>query len=156
MCAKQALERFGAGSFALRRIGADAEIHWRRLISMAEPRYPSLRIRFRTQGFQGGGWALLDTGFDGHQVIPDELLDQLPSAVYVRRVRTAWAGASRSLGNGSRFGTAGFHVVGRRPGKSAILSDAKRKRGDHRVRIQGAIDVRERQVRVWHTFVAHR
>lgn len=53
------------------------------------PPYPSLRIRFVAQGVAGDTFALVDTGFDGHLVIPAAEPLALPQPIYRRRVRTA-------------------------------------------------------------------
>lgn len=51
--------------------------------------YPFLPIRFLAQGVDGAGEALVDTGFDGHLAVPEDLIGALPRPMYVRRVRTA-------------------------------------------------------------------
>jgi clan AA aspartic protease len=51
--------------------------------------YPSLRIRFVAQRVEGETFALVDTGFDGHLVIPAAATEALPQPLYRRRVRTA-------------------------------------------------------------------
>ena len=51
--------------------------------------YPSLGVRSVAQGVAVEVSALVDTGFDGHLVVPESLIATLPPPIYVRRVRTA-------------------------------------------------------------------
>jgi len=56
---------------------------------MAEAIYPSLHIRVVTQSVERQGFALVDTGFDGHLAVPEALIRDLPQPSFVRRVQTA-------------------------------------------------------------------
>lgn len=56
---------------------------------MTAPTYPSLRVRFFIGDLDSEAAAVVDTGFDGHLAIPEELAARLPPPVYLRRVRTA-------------------------------------------------------------------
>ncbi len=51
--------------------------------------YPSLAIRFAVETVGGDAFALVDTGFEGHLVVPESLTGTLPRPIYARRVRTA-------------------------------------------------------------------
>lgn len=56
---------------------------------MSSPPYPSLAIRFVAGDVAVETWAVVDTGFDGHLVVPGSFVTNLPSPEYTRRVRTA-------------------------------------------------------------------
>ena len=51
--------------------------------------FPYLPIRFVVQDRAEEVLALIDTGFDGHLAAPERLSSDLPSPLYVRRVRMA-------------------------------------------------------------------
>lgn len=51
--------------------------------------YPSLAIRFQARGVAGEACALVDTGFDGHLVIPESMVSSLPGSTLADRIRTA-------------------------------------------------------------------
>ena len=55
---------------------------------MTEAPYPSIRIRFTIERTERELDALIDTGFDGHLVIPAALVPDLPRPVYRGSVQT--------------------------------------------------------------------
>lgn len=56
---------------------------------MAPAPYPSLGMRFAVDQVADEAVALVDTGFDGHLVVPNALIGRLSQPIYLRRVRTA-------------------------------------------------------------------
>jgi predicted aspartyl protease len=51
--------------------------------------YPSLKVRYDIQGITGETFALVDTRFDGHFVVPDSLIGGLPQPSHLDRARMA-------------------------------------------------------------------